>query len=108
MGPTHGMGPRKSIMKTLRFVDFGAALAIRITFNSKPPATPLVIATKFATQTPSSPLVIHTKKKSGNSVMTISQSQGDFVVSRNKDHPPVRFYRMRNPPSLNLPEDLQP
>lgn len=108
MGPTHGMETEKSVTKTMRFIDFGAPLTVRITFNSKGPTPPLVIATKSTPQTFSSPLMTHTEKKLENSVMAISHLQGDFIGLRSEDHPPIRFHRMRNPPSLDLLGDFHP
>lgn len=108
MGLTHGMETEKSVTKTMRFIDFEAPLTVRITSNSKGPTPPLVIATKSTLQTLSSPLMTHTKKKLENSVMAISHLQGDFIGLRSEDHPPIRFHRMRNPPSLDLLGDFHP
>lgn len=66
-----------------------------------------MISTKFAQKKLAGPLVIDTKKNPGNSVMAVSHLQGYFVVPGSENNPPIRFHRMRNPPTLDLPGDLR-
>lgn len=107
MSSAHDIGTKKSVIKTVGFVESKAPLTVKIITSSKIPKAHLVIVTKTAPKATSGALVKNTEKP-GKSVMAIGHSHGDFVIPGNGGQPPIKFYGMRNPLLLNLQKNLPP